>query len=247
MELTTYEAEARLEADHWWFVTRRRLFAREIKRLGIRSDAHVLDVGTSTGTNLRLLRDEGFHQVEGLDFSADAIRFCAEKGLGQVRQGDIRSLPFDDHSFDLVLATDIVEHVDEDALAISEILRVTRPGGYVLFTVPAFQSLWGLQDDVSHHKRRYRRSHFNRLLQDAGFSVERSYYFNFFLFAPIWLARQLIRRTGASIKSENDLNNPVINGVLGAVFEIDCRLAPFLNVPFGVSIFSLARRPGGGE
>jgi ubiquinone/menaquinone biosynthesis C-methylase UbiE len=91
-----------------------------------------------------MLSDLGFKHVTGVDMSDDAIRFCAEKGLGHVEK-----LPFDNVSFDVVLATDIIEHVDDDNRALAEIARVLRPGGKVLITVPAFQALWGLQDEVA--------------------------------------------------------------------------------------------------
>ena len=89
MDIATDAAEAAIEADHWWFVGRRLLFSDLIKGLGLPRDAEILDVGTSTGTNLRLLRNLGFARITGVDQSPDAIRFCAEKGLGAVRLGDV--------------------------------------------------------------------------------------------------------------------------------------------------------------
>src|SRR5690349_18726841 len=113
MDIATYAIEAESETTHWWFVGRRRLFAREIKKMSLPRTSRVLDVGTSTGANLRLLRDLGFHAIEGLDLSEEAIRICREKGLGLVRRGDVCGMPFADQSFDLLLATDIIEHVDD--------------------------------------------------------------------------------------------------------------------------------------
>ena len=62
METGTFAVEAQVEEAHWWFVGRRRLFAREIGRLGLRPDATVIDIGTGTGSGLRMLRDIGFPQ-----------------------------------------------------------------------------------------------------------------------------------------------------------------------------------------
>lgn len=242
MENEAYAAEARLEKTHWWFVCRRRLFARELSRAGVAKNAAVLDVGTSTGTNLRMLREAGYLNVTGLDISDEAILYCRNKGLGLVRKGDVTQMPFDDGQFDLVLATDIVEHIDEDTEALAEIRRVLRPGGLALLTVPAFQQLWGAQDDISHHKRRYSMANFLSVVRVTGFRIIRRYYFNYLLFGPIWLARQLIRRSGITKRSENYLNAPGLNALLTAVFELDCRTSPKLMLPFGVSIFVLAER-----
>ena len=242
MESGVYEAEARLEATHWWFTGRRKLFARIIGKLPIGKEESVLDVGTSTGTNLRLLREMSFVNVTGIDRSDQAIRFCAEKGLGSVQLGDVTKLPFGEGTFSLVLATDIIEHIDDDAAALAEIRRVVRPDGFVLLTVPAFMSLWGLQDVVSHHKRRYRLEEFLERVRSAGLDPSEAFYFNYLLFAPIWSARQLMKIVKPSVRSENELNPDWLNAALGAVFAIDTRTAPFLRPPFGVSILVLARQ-----
>lgn len=244
MDISTYAAEAEVEATHWWFVVRRRLFAAELQRMGIPRNAHILDVGTSTGTNLRMLRDNGYPNVSGLDFSADAIRYCAQKGFDGVRQGDVCAIPYDSGSFDLVLATDIIEHVDDDITALREIRRVLRPGGQALVTVPAFQSLWGLQDNVSQHKRRYRISQLLQVARTAGLQPMRWYYFNFILFIPILIARRIIKAAKVEVKSENQLNTPFVNRLLKTIFLLDVTLAPFLPIPFGVSALTILRKEG---
>lgn len=242
MERATFAVESQVEATHWWFVGRRRLFRAHIEALGLPPDAAILDVGTSTGTNLRLLNDMGFTRYRGLDPSPDAIRWCAEKGLGTVDQGTVAAIPFPDATFDLVLATDIVEHVDDDVAALAELRRVLKPGGTLLLTVPAFPSLWGLQDEVAHHKRRYRMGPFLDAVAKVGLRNRQSYHFNFLLFMPIWLARQLIRILGIKLESENQVNTPALNGVLKAVFSADVALARVLKPPFGVSILAIAER-----
>ena len=242
MESTVYEAEARVEATHWWFTGRRKLFARMIRRLGVEPGDPILDVGTSTGTNLRMLGELGFQNVTGLDMSEDAVRFCAEKGLGSVKLGDATKMPFADESFSLVLATDIIEHVDDDGAALAEGRRVLRPGGTALITVPAFSSLWGFQDEVSHHKRRYRMKPLLERVSAGGLEPVDKFYFNYLLFAPIWTARQLMKVAKPSIKSENELNAPVINFLLGTIFDLDVASAGWLRPPFGVSLLVLAQK-----
>jgi SAM-dependent methyltransferase len=242
VDIAAYGVEAELEATHWWFTGRRRLFAREIKKTGLPRTSRVLDVGTSTGANLRLLRDLGFQAVDGLDFSREAIRYCREKGLGLVQHGDVCGMPFANDSFDLVLATDIIEHVDDDLKALREIGRVLRPGGKVLITVPAFPMLWGLQDRVSHHKRRYLRRELVHRVACAGFSIDVCYYFNFLLFLPIWVGRRLIDIFRLDLQSESQINSPLLNRMLSAIFATDTAMAPILRLPFGVSIFILARK-----
>lgn len=235
-------AEARLEEGHWWFVQRRRLFENLIREAGITPAAAVLDIGTGTGANLRLLRDMGFSNVTGIDPSSHAARWCAEKGLGSVRQGDARALPLGDASIDFVMATDVVEHVEQDDLALKEIARVLKPGGLALITVPAFQSLWGLQDVKSFHYRRYRRAPFLRQIAAAGLGVRDSFYFNYLLFVPIFAARKIMTLLGVDMDSENEVNSPLINRALNTVFSADVATARYIRPPFGVSILVLASR-----
>ena len=242
METATYEVEAQIEATHWWFVVRRRLLGRMIATLPLPTDSSVLDIGSSTGTNLRLLKQVGFSNVQGLDFSEEAVRWCAEKQLGIVKRGDICALPFEDECIDMVLATDIIEHVEDDGLALREIRRVLRPGGYVLITVPAFEEIWGLQDEVAHHKRRYRKEMLVSRIEDAGLIVGRAFYFNALLFVPIWLARRLIDLLSIKLNSEGEVNTPFLNWLFTKIFAFDTWLAPANIFPFGVSILAVVRK-----
>jgi SAM-dependent methyltransferase len=244
MDSAVYAVEATIEETHWWFVGRRRLFADELRRAGVPTDARALDIGTGTGANLRLLRDIGFSNVMGLDASDEAIRFCAEKQLGEVRKGDICALPFGDASFDVVFATDVIEHIDDDERAAQEICRVLRPGGSAIITVPAFPSLWGLQDRKSFHKRRYRMQPLLALLRRAELIPQRSYYFNYILFAPIFLARRLIDLLRIDLQSEGQVNSPFLNRLMSALFTADIRTAPVLRPPFGASILVVASKNG---
>jgi SAM-dependent methyltransferase len=242
VDRSVYAIEAKVEQSHWWFVGRRHLFARELLKAGNRGSQEVLDVGSGTGSNLRMLRDLGFFNAVGLDNSEQAIRFCAEKGLAPVRYGDICAMPFDSDSFDLVLATDVIEHVEDDSLALREVARVLRPGGKALITVPAFSSLWGLQDRVAHHRRRYRQRELRDLLEASGLKPVHMFYFNYLLFVPIWLARRLIDVLGLKLESEGQLNAPIVNFILSAIFRLDTWTAPLVRPPLGVSILALVSK-----
>jgi SAM-dependent methyltransferase len=242
MDTGTFAVEAVVEETHWWFTGRRRLFAREIARLRLPADAPVIDIGTGTGSNLRMLRDIGFTNVRGVDSSDDAIRYCTTKGLGPVERGSILSVPVADASQSLVLATDVIEHVEDDARALREVTRVLAPSGFAIITVPTFPSLWGLQDKRAQHKRRYRLGPLLHLLRSAGLTPIRRYYFNYLLFVPIWLARQIISLLRVELESENEVNTPAINRLLTGIFRFDCATAPVIHPPFGVSALVVAKR-----
>lgn len=238
MEATALAAESGLEACHWWFVGRRRLFTRMLRQARLPTTARILDAGTGTGANLRLLRDLRYPHAEGIDRSPEAIRFCAAKGLGPVSQADLTRLPFADGYFDLVLLTDVLEHLDDDMQGLREVGRVLRPGGAALVTVPAFPALWGRQDVVSHHRRRYRPGELESRVAQAGLPCQDSFYFNYLLFAPIWAARQLLSRSPLALHSENELTTGWLNRLLSAIFAVDVFTAPYLRPPVGVSLLA---------
>jgi len=242
VEESTYAIESEVEKTHWWFVGRRKLVADLIDELAIDKDSPILDIGTGTGTNLRLLKERGYENYQGLDASDEAIRWCADKNLGKVHKGDVCHLPFADGAFGLVLATDIIEHVDDDLRALREISRVLAPGGKAIITVPAFESLWGLQDDVSRHKRRYRINLVTDRINGAGLTCRNSFYFNYLLFLPIWAARKLIRGFRIRLKSENQINTAALHRVMTRVFLFDIWTARRLHLPFGVSIAVVATK-----
>src|ERR1700730_8400269 len=96
-----------------------------------------------------------YGKAKGIDVDEEAVGYCRKRGLLDVYQGGAESLPFEDGSFDLVTALDVLEHLDDDALALREIGRVLRPGGCLLMSVPAHKFMWGDQDEVNLHRRRY--------------------------------------------------------------------------------------------
>ena len=242
MDIGIYATEAAIERDHWWFHGRRLLLSRIIRELSLGPGSAVLDVGTGTGSNLRMLRELGFEHVLGLDRSPEAVRFCTEKGLGAVGLGDVRALPLRDRQFDLVLATDIIEHVDDDLAALRELARVLKPGGRLLLTVPAFELLWGLQDEVGHHNRRYRLRDLLERVKAAELLPQRQFYFNYLLFLPILIVRRLMRVLPLPVASEGEINAAWLNRLMTLLFRFDIRSAPRLRPPFGVSALVVAAR-----
>ena len=246
MERHTYAIMYAVEGSHWWFAGRRRIlesFVGEIVAgLNLQGRApRILDVGCGTGANLEMLAQ--FGEAEGVDVSEDALAFCRARGLDRVKLGAAEQLPYADASFDLATALDVVEHLDDDLGGLSEMRRVLRPGGRALLFVPAFMWLWGVQDDVSHHRRRYTLPQLTERVRAAGFSVERATYANLTFFAPILAGRLLMRATGARPASENNINVSALNGLFGRLFGAErFWLKRGLNFPFGVSAVCVARR-----
>jgi ubiquinone/menaquinone biosynthesis C-methylase UbiE len=257
MQQHTYAILRRVEESHWWFVGRRQIIESFLERLfhdraleqaknnrqsSKGESLKILDVGCGTGANLEMLSH--FGEAEGVDVSAEALAYCRARGLEKVKQGEAEALPYADNSFDLVTGLDVVEHLDDDLGGLKEMRRVLRRGGHALLFVPAFMFLWGVQDDVSNHRRRYTLGELKRVVHEAGFEVERSTYVNLSFFAPILLGRLLMRATRLRPASENNITIGFLNGFLGKILGAESLALRYLNFPFGVSIICVARRTG---
>jgi SAM-dependent methyltransferase len=243
MQQHTYSIMRKVEGHHWWFAGRRKIiesFLAGIARNWKIDRPHILDVGCGTGANLEMLAQ--FGDAEGVDVSPEALAFCRERGLKQVHHGEAEHLPFADGSFDLVTGLDVVEHLDDDLAGLKEMRRVLRLGGYCFIFVPAFMFLWGVQDDISHHRRRYTLNGIKRVVHEAGFDVERVTYANITFFAPILLGRLLMRVTGIRPASENNIPVGPLNGILGRIFGAESSILRHVNLPFGVSAICVAKR-----
>ena len=244
MQPHTYSIMYEVEGTHWWFVGRRRILTSFVERIlsGLEGkQPQILDIGCGTGANLEMLSE--FGAAEGVDVAPEALRFCRSRGLKSVKEARAEQLPYSDSSFDLVTGLDVVEHLDDDVAALKEMYRVLRPGGHALIFVPAFMFLWGVQDDISSHRRRYTMSELRDVVRRAGFSIERTSYANITFFFPILLGRVLMRLTGFRPDSENNLTLSSLNGFLGRVFGAEASFLRYVNFPFGVSAICVARRP----
>src|SRR5438270_1622169 len=175
MQQHTYSIMYEVEEKHWWFYGRRKIiesFVEKICRGIAKHPPRILDVGCGTGANLQMLSQFGV--AEGVDVSAEALEFCRARGLSKVKKGAAETLPFEDASFDLVTGLDVVEHLDDDIAGLAEMRRVLRPDGRALLFVPAFMFLWGVQDDISHHRRRYTIPELKKRLRESGLTVDRA-------------------------------------------------------------------------
>lgn len=248
MQQHMYGIMRRVEESHWWYLGRRQIirsFVEAISRAnkspsGRNEQLAILDVGCGTGANLEMLSE--FGEPSGVDVSAEAVAYCHERGFTHVNHGAAEAMPFEDETFQLVTALDVVEHLDDDVAVLKEMRRVLKPDGKILLFVPAFMFLWGVQDDVSNHRRRYTLGEFKRAVVQAGFEVERASYANITFFLPTLLGRLLMRATGIRPASEANITIESLNGVLGKILGAESYWLRHLNLPFGVSIVCVARK-----
>lgn len=238
-----YEAKYHiLEEGHCWFVARRELIVGLLGKYEKKSK--ILEIGCSGGPLMLALKKEGFENACGVDISEDAIRLCHQRGIEKVFQMDGAKLNFKDNEFDVVVASDVLEHLPDKQTVLREWYRVLKPGGCIMIFVPAFRFLWSSLDEQSHHYRRYSKPGLEIALKKSGFKIKRIFYWNFSLFFPTALIRTIPKIFRKSDKEINYLPqlNPWVNGLLLALLRLENYLIQKINFPIGVSLFSLAEK-----
>lgn len=231
MDAEEIRRSAALEDRHWWYAERRALVRRLVGPL---TPGRAADIGCGPGGNTAVLRELGWW-VTGLEHSPVAASIARARGLPVVR-GDATALPFADESFDLVMSTDMWEHVEDHEAVARETVRVLRPGGRALVAVPCSMRLWSGHDVALGHVRRYEKAELAALMRGAGLEVHDVRSWNVLL-RPVARARRR-HNTG---DSEMEHVAPALNLALRAVVKAEQAL-PVHRLP-GISIVALASRP----
>ncbi len=245
MECPEYEKMFRLEDSYWWYVGRRRL-VHTLLRNRLPSNPLILDLGCGTGAMSQELQHYG--RVISLDRAEPALQLARTRGLKNLCIGDAEALPFKPQLFDLVVALDVLEHLDKDLSATQEIARVLKPGGIALVTVPACPLLWSDHDVALHHRRRYTFRQLHKALEKGGLRVQLLSYTMTLLFPLAVLGRlanKIKRRLFPRRPATTQIppTPGVINQVLIRLLSWEAEWARRAYLPFGVSLVSLATKP----
>jgi SAM-dependent methyltransferase len=223
------------EDVHWWFRGRRRVIWALLAHADLPPAPRLLDAGCGTGRNLVEFGVLG--GADGVDPSADAVAYCHARGLGDVRQASLESLPFDDRRFDLLFALDVLEHVADDAGALAELRRVAADGAHLVVTVPAYQWLWTDHDVQLHHLRRYSRTELVQRVTGAGWEPVVTSSFNSLLLPVVAAARLVARHTTRPGRTDLDRTPSRLNRLLEVPFALEASaIARRGRLPAGVSI-----------
>lgn len=245
MNPAEYEQMYHLETFYWWFVARRRLLTDLVQSEPpvANKPLSILDVGCGTGLNHSVL--SRFGDVFGIDLSPLALEFSQQRGISNLSTGSAEQITFADQSFEVVTALDVLEHADNDLRAMKEMWRVAKPNARVIITVPAYGFLWSEHDEALQHRRRYTANELRNKLTTAGFKIERCTYFITLLFFPILIARilQNLLKKSVAPKTSHVILPLRLNSLLVRLLDCERMLLRHVNLPFGVSIVCVARKP----
>jgi ubiquinone/menaquinone biosynthesis C-methylase UbiE len=239
-----------VEDHYWWYQALRQHVAHSINPA--RPNFSLLDAGCGSGGMLATLREK-FAEAEltGIDASEHGVELTAGRELGaRLAAASVNELPFPTDAFDFVLSLDVWSAAGiDDALAAHETYRVLYPGGRLILNLAALEFLKGAHDKAVGAVRRYNRLQVRTLLEGAGFEIERLTYWNATLLPPIalvrWLSRMRLARVPAEARSDfRPLPGPV-NSMLRGVAALELGASRHLSLPFGTSVFAVARKKHG--
>jgi SAM-dependent methyltransferase len=203
-----------------WSNSRRDLIVSFLRRFSASSP--LLDVGCGPGEPW-----PGFDTF-GLDVNPEAVESAKMQGINAVI-GDACRIPYDNEKFYTVLMLDVLEHIDNQSLALREVKRVLKNNGLLILSVPLYPFFWSYHDVQVGHVRRYTPRELARYLKQEGVQI---------LYRTCWnilgLPGAALRKFGLKIDKASELARPVL--------KLESSCASRLPLPFGLSEFWVAKK-----
>ena len=242
MEKSYYKDFFILERTHWLFKARRKIILYFIKKHA-QIGSKLFDFGCGSGYLVGELQRLGY-DAYGVDFEKEAIDYGLNEGVRNLKLATGEKIDYPDATFDTVTAFDVIEHIENEKPVIAELVRILKPGGKIIITVPAYQWLWGVQDKISRHFRRYTAGPLTKVFKEfSELKVIKRTYFNTLLFPTIAVVRLISRWFNIkSRKSDFDISHPVLDTLFYHIFNLEHYLLKFINFPFGVSILLILEK-----
>jgi SAM-dependent methyltransferase len=247
MDASLYDELQRVEQTHWWFRARRKIVWSLVERY-VGSEPgqrlQICELGCGTGGNLESVAAN--HDVVGVECSPHALEHARGKLGNRIRSGRLPDeIDLPQKSFDAVLLTDVLEHIDDDTASARTALNLLKPGGVVVATVPAYQWLFSPRDAHHHHFRRYGKELYAKLWRRPDAETLLLSHYNSLLFPPAAAVRLTSKLLGDRARP-GDLTIPprLINSLLARVMASEANLLGRLPLPFGLSLVAVVRKRG---
>jgi len=241
MDAEAYKEMIELQEEHWWFVARRDVIKSFIKmQMPQGSTGKVLEIGCGVGGNVGLLSQSG--QYRGIDMHKPAIDYCSEKyPQFEFQCTRIEDIPqeFSSNKFDSIYLLDVLEHIDDQVAILKSTQNYLNQSGKILVTVPAFEFLWSPHDEFVHHVRRYTKVGLKKILEDAGYKVERISYFNSILFPLALIQRLGMRLLNRKLNTHLSTPPTIVNWLFKVIFTQEAWILKHTNLPAGLSIIAV--------
>jgi ubiquinone/menaquinone biosynthesis C-methylase UbiE len=249
-ELTAFHEDT-AGADHYIDRASRNHSASQLRKWLSANSPVIIDIGCSSGLMLHVLRDEFPHaSLVGADFVRGPLEALAPEFPGvPFLQFDLTKCPLPDDSVDGIVLLNVLEHIEDDGLALSHVARILKPGGVVVIEVPAGPTLYDVYDKLLLHHRRYRMGNLIGKIESAGLQVLEKSHLGFLLYPAFWITKKRGRRylsedaeTQRSMVSRRIMvasSNPAMHWLM----EMEARLRRWVYFPFGIRCLVTCRKP----
>jgi SAM-dependent methyltransferase len=224
--------------NHWWFKSRE-IIIKNILKKNLNKSINILDFGCGAGNNLNMLSE--FGNVWAYDTNQEILNILKKRN-NKKRITFIKNLDKTNKKFDLIIATDVIEHIQDDKKIINKFYKILKNKGSLLITVPAYNFLFSTKDKDLHHKRRYTKSGLKIILENK-FDIKIFSYYNFFLFFPIASTILFFKFFKISfINKVEKKQNILINYIMLKIFSFERFIINHFTFPFGISIIFFGKK-----
>lgn len=219
---------------------RYRLMLRELPKSSM-EDCSILDLGCGRGAFLSLLKNKyPKATLSGIEYSEEGKKSAHPEIRNVIQVGDLYEVAerLPRCSYDLVICSEVIEHLPEPEAALNIIFSLLKPGGIALLTVPCNMRYWSRQDEVAGHYRRFGMKEFASLVTNSGFSVKKNYGWGTFLGLIYY---QMVSALGPEkvMKTKVTFVSKTISRFLQFVFRVD----DFLVSSRGLQLITVAQKP----
>ena len=234
---------AKSESTHWWFRSRNEVVIWAIRKY-VSHCVDFLEIGCGTGFVLEGI-SKSFQQfkLSGSEYFDEGLLFAKKR----IPSADFRQLDAtkmnDVEKYDCVGAFDVIEHIEDDKLVLSNINRSLKPGGFLVVTVPQHRWLWSVVDEHAQHVRRYTKIELAKKVKEAGFEIVMSTSFVSLLVPLMWISR-MKTQSKDNFDPMSEFNIPKgLNFLLETIMKFELWLLKCgLSLPIGGSRILVARK-----
>jgi SAM-dependent methyltransferase len=242
VEIELYAFHKYAQDIHWWFIGRNKIINHYLRNLNFpNGNQLILDIGSCYGGVLPILSK--FGTVDVIEPMEEAHTTLRERGA-QLIHNDLESFPklFPDRRYNLVTMFDTLEHIEDDQYTLQLIEEsILAENGYLVLTVPAYNWLWSIHDDKSHHYRRYTKKVLLRKIENANLIPVKSTYFMTLLF-PIAVIQRVYLKLKPDLQNELTIPPRIFNSICTNIFSFESRIIEKIPFLFGLSILVVCRK-----
>jgi SAM-dependent methyltransferase len=234
MDESVYQRIKLNSNNHWWFRARILIFDTIIEGLVKRNKIKILDYGSGIGVNINMLKNYGV--VDAVEPHYKTAKYIKKKfKINVIKKANKK--------YDLIILTDVIEHIKNDKKKIKELINTLKKNGYLFITAPAFQILFSKKDEDLHHYRRYNKSGLKKILPQKKVEIIKISYFNFFLFPLIAFIILILKFFNVNFINKVEKSPPfIINYILFKIFVFEKYLLKRINFPFGLSLLMIVKK-----